>query len=96
MSDQSASAHLQKLFEAALQDYEKKTGTALAKHPLANKLQNCDTVETVTAVLHEQIQALSEFQRKDKVLKPLKKAISVLCNLSATANFGRAIGLVSP
>jgi hypothetical protein len=73
MTDQSASSHLQVLFEAALQDYEKKTGIALAEHPLADRLQNCDSVESVTAVLHEQTQAFSEFWGKDKVLKPSKR-----------------------
>jgi hypothetical protein len=96
MTDQSASSHLQVLFEAALQDYEKKTGIALAEHPLADRLQNCDSVESVTAVFHEQTQAFSEFRGKDKVLKPLKKAVSILCKLSATANFGQNIGLVRP
>ena len=88
MSDQPASSHLQVLFEAALQDYEKKTGMALAKHPVAYRLQNCDSVESVTAVLHEQTQAFSKFRGKDKVLKPLGKAVSILCKLSAAANFG--------
>ena len=94
MGDQSASSQLQVLFEVALQDYEKQTGIALVRHPLADKLQNCDSVESVTAVLREQIQAFSEFRDKDKVLKPLKKAVSFLCKLSATVNFGRDIGLV--
>ena len=66
MSGQSASSHSQVLFEAALHDYEKQTGVALAKHPLANKLQNCDTVESVIAVLHEQTQAFSEFGKETK------------------------------
>ena len=39
MSNQSGSPHLQVLFETALQDYEKQTGIALDKHPLAEKLQ---------------------------------------------------------
>jgi hypothetical protein len=98
MSDQSSSSHLhlRVLFEAALQDYEKQTGIALAKHPLVDRIQNCNSVESVSAVLHEQTQAFSQFREKDKVLKPLKKAVSVLCKLSATANFGRDIGLVRP
>jgi hypothetical protein len=96
MTDKSTSSHLQVLFEAALKDYEKQTGIALIKHPLADKLQNCDTVESVTAVLHEQTQAFNDFREKDKVLKPLQKAISALCKLSATADFGRAAGLVRP
>jgi hypothetical protein len=96
MSDQSGSSHLQVLFEAALQDYEKQTGIALAKHPLAEQLQNCDSVESVTAVLREQTQAFSEFRGKDKILKPLKNVVSVLYKLSATAGLGQAIGLVRP
>ena len=94
MSDQSGSSHLQVLFEAALQDYEKQTGIALAKHPFAEQLQSHDSIESVTAVLHEQAQAFSEFRGKDKVLKPLKGAISVLYKLSATATLGQGIGLV--
>ena len=96
MSDQSGSSRLQVVFEAALQDYEKQTGIALANHPLAEKLQNCDSVESVTAVLRDQTQAFSEFRGKDKVLKLLKHAISALYTLSAAADFGHAIGLVRP
>ena len=96
MTDRLESSHLQVLFEAALQDYQSQTGIALATHPLAEQLQNCHSVESVTAVLREQTQAFSEFQEKDKVLKPLKKAVSVLHKLSATANFGKDIGLVRP
>jgi hypothetical protein len=44
-----ASSHLKVLFEAALQDYERQTGIALAKHPLAERLQECDSVESITA-----------------------------------------------
>ena len=72
-------------------NYEKQTGIALAKHPLAKQLQNCDSVESVTTVFHEQTQAFSEFWGKDKVLKPLKTVLSVLYKLSAAANF---VGLV--
>ena len=96
MSDQSSSSHLQMLFEAALQDYEKQTGIELANHPLANRLQNCDTVESVTAVLREQTQGFSESLEKDKVFKLLKKAVPVLRRLSSAVNFGRTIGLVRP
>ena len=93
MSDQSGPSHLQALFEAAVQDYEKQTCIVLAKHPLAEKLQNCDSVESVNAVFHEQTEAFSQYRRKDKVLEPLKNTVSVLHKLSATAD---SIGLVSP
>ena len=94
MSDQSGSSHLQVLFEAGLRDYERKTGIALARHPLAEQLQNCDSVDSVTAVLREQMKALSESRGKDKVLKPLKEVVSALHNLSSAAKFGQDIGLV--
>ena len=82
MDDQSGSSRLQALFETALTDYEEKTGIALDKHPLAEQLERCDTVESVTAVLREQTQVFSEFRDKDKVLKPLKKVLSVLHHIS--------------
>ena len=94
MSDQSGSSYLQVLLEAALHDYETQTGIALAKHPLAEQLQNCDSVESVAAVLCDQTQAFGDFRESEKVLKPLKKTLSVLYKLSATANFGQDIGVV--
>ena len=94
MSDQPGPSRLQVLFEAALQDYERQTSIPLAKHPLAEQLQNCDSVESVTTVLREQTQAFSDFRGREKVMGLLKNAVSVLYKLSATANLGQAIGLV--
>ena len=97
MSDQSRPSHFQALFEAAFRNYEKQTGKTLANHPLAEKLQSCRTVESVTAVLREQTEA-SEIRGKDKVLKPLKNVLSVLHGLSSASagNFGQHLGLVRP
>ena len=96
MTDQLGSSNLHVLFEIALQDYEKQTGIALAKHPLAERLQNCGSVESVTVVLHEQTQTFSEFRGKEKTLRLLKNAVSVLYKLSSGADFGQAISLVRP
>jgi hypothetical protein len=94
MSEQSARSRLQALFEAALEDYEKKTGIALAKHPLAEQLQNCVTVESVTDVFREQTQAFTEFRGRDKIMRLLKNSVLVLYKLTSAANFGQDIGLV--
>jgi hypothetical protein len=94
MSDQPASSHLKVLFEATLQDYERQTGIALAKHPLAERLQECDSIESITAILHEQTQAFNDFRGKEKVIKLLKNAVSVLYKLSACAKLGEVIGVV--
>jgi hypothetical protein len=96
MTDNSPSSHLKVLFDAALRDYEAQTGIQLAKHPLAERLQECHSAESITAVLHEQTQAFNEFRGKDKVIKSLKNAASVLYQLSACAKFGELIGVVHP
>jgi len=98
MSDQSGPSHFEALLEAAYRDYENQTGMTLANHPLAYKLQNCDTVESVTAVLREQTEASSEIRGKDNVLKPLKNVLSILHKLSSVdaVGFGQHLGLVRP
>jgi fungal STAND N-terminal Goodbye domain len=94
MSDQSGSSRLQGLFEAALHDYEKQTGTALAEHPLVSQLQDCDSVESFTAVLRDQTQAFNEFRGREKFMNPFKNVLSVLYKLSTTANLGQDFSLV--
>ena len=94
MSDHSALSHIKVLFDAALQDYETQTGIPLPEHPLAERLQECHSVESITAVLHEQTQDFNQFRGKEKLIKSLTNAISVLHNLSSCAKLGEVIGLV--
>jgi hypothetical protein len=96
MSDQSGSSHLRVLFDAALEDYKQQTGIELAGHPLAERLQNCNSVESVTAILREQAQDFKEFREKDSILKPLKKVLTVLNILPSAADFAPGVGLVRP
>jgi len=78
-----------------LQDYQIQTGTTLLNHPLAEKLQNCNSVDSVTAVLQEQAQAFTEFRRGDgRIMKSLKSVVSVLYTLSASGTLGGVVGLV--
>ena len=93
MSDYSGSM-FQSLFDAALRNYEKQTGMKLIEHPLARKLENCNSVESITAVLEEQARAFSEFRRDDdKVMKPLKRVVQVLHSLST--DLVRRVALVA-
>ena len=94
MSDHPASSHLKVDFEAALQDYERQTGIALAKHPLAEHLQECRSIKSITAALHEQLQAFNEFRGNEKVMNILKNVVSVLYKLSACAKLGEVIRMV--
>ena len=92
MGDQPQSSPFRALFESALQDYQIQTGTALASHPLAGKLQDCDSVESATTVLQDQARAFSQFRGDDgRMTKSLKGILSVLYTLSAST---AAIGLV--
>ena len=87
------------LFQAALDDYEKQTGIELSKHPLAERLQDCNSVEAVTDVIREKAQDLNKFRQKDKVLKPLKNVLTVLHIISSVpsfANFAQHVCLVCP
>jgi hypothetical protein len=95
MDDLSQSSRFQALFESALQDYQRQTGTILADHPLAVQLQNCDSVDSVTTLLQEQARTFSEFRGSDgKIMKSLKRVVAVLYTLSASTALGEAIGLV--
>ncbi len=96
MSDQPGPFRFHALFEAAFRDYEKQTGKKLVNHPLAERIQNCDSVESVIAVLREQTESFNGVRGKDKLLNPLKNVLTVLHKLSSTVNFGQDLGLVRP
>jgi len=94
MAHQSESARFQALFEHALQAYEEKAGVSLTQHPLAIKLQSCDSVEAITGLLQYQAQAFRDLQGSDKIMKSLKTTVSILSKLSSAASLADAFGLV--
>ena len=94
MAHQSDSARFQALFEHTLQAYEEKAGVSLTQHPLAIKLQTCDSVEAITALLQDQAQAFRDLQGSDKIMKSLKTTVSILSKLSSAASLADAFGLV--
>jgi hypothetical protein len=94
MCDQSGSSHFRARFESAYQDYEKTTGMTFAAHPIAKQLENCNTVEPITAIFQGQAQALRDFQASDQIVKTIRNIVSQLCVLSSTAALGDAVDLV--
>ena len=94
MSDNSQSSRIEALFESALHDYEQQTGIPLAKHPLAEQLQNCQSVDAVTTLLQEQARAFKDFRGSDRIMKSLKSVVSALSRVSAVASLGHNIGVV--
>ena len=94
MPDQPGSSRLRPLFESALQDYKVKTNITLAKHPVAEQLENCHSVESITALLQGQMRAFSDFRGSDRIMTSIKSTVSFLYELSATASLNNDAGLV--
>ena len=94
MAQQPESARFQAQFEPALWVYEKKAGVSLAQHPLAIKLQNCDSVEAVTGLLQDQARAFGDLQGSDRIMKSIKTTVSNLSKLSSAASLADAFGPV--
>jgi len=94
MADHSGSPRFRALFQSALQSYEEKAGVKLADHPLALQLQNCQNVDSITAVLQGQAQVLSEFSGSNRVVMSIQSTVSILTRLSATAPLAVDIDLV--
>jgi hypothetical protein len=91
----SSPSSFQGLFNAALQEYENETGTTLRDHPFTKQLEACDSADSITAVLQEQVRIFRQSRRdKAKFMKPLKSSVDVLYTLSNSSVFGQGIGLV--
>jgi hypothetical protein len=89
------SPELKSLFEAALNEFEKRAGANLVQHQIVDKLVNCDSADSVVDVLQEQARAFRNFRGDDgKLMRWLKRTVSVLYTLSASGLLGEGIGLV--
>jgi hypothetical protein len=93
MGDQSRS---RALFDSALRAYKEKTGITLAEHSLATQLQSHTSVESITALIQDQIQAASDFGGTDRILNLIGSTISTLATVFATDAFEWAINMVRP
>ena len=89
MADQSGSARFEVLFESALQAYERTTGFTLAQHPLVVDLQGCHSIDDITTLLQGRTQAFSDFRERDRMMKAIKTAVSILTPLSDTVGLAQ-------
>ena len=89
-SEMEQTSSFQRLFNAALQDYQNQTGSSLIDHPFAKQLESCDSVDSITAILEEQTQIFRDFRGDDgKLVKSIKYSVNVLYTLSSnTASIG--------
>jgi len=93
MSD-SESTRFRAHFESALQAYQKTTGITLAEHQLAVRLQNCDSIDSITTLFKYEARSFSDLQGGDRIMKSIESTVSILYRLSATPSLGDVIGLV--
>ena len=93
-SSSSSSSSFQSVLNAALDAYEKKTKNKLLTHPLAARLQSCDSPTAVLSVLQDLIQQFNRRRRSDERLTNwLNPTVNVLYSFSST--LGQGVALVS-
>ncbi|KAF8486772.1 hypothetical protein DFH94DRAFT_166 [Russula ochroleuca] len=91
------SPELKSLFEAALNEFEKRAGTNLVQHQTLDKLVNCESADSVIDVLQEQARAFRNFRGDNvKLMTWLKRTVNVLYTLSTSGVLGEGIGLPFP
>ncbi len=85
---------MQAIFNAAVKSYQKQTKKDLIAHPLASRLQSCDSTSAILAVLQDQVQQFDQARSGDERLtKWLIPTVNVLYAFSAAVSEG--VGLVS-
>jgi hypothetical protein len=94
MASSSSSSNFQSIFNASLRAYDDKTKNKLLDHPLAARLQSCDSPNAILSVLQDLVQQFDQRRTSDERLKNwLNPTVNVLFTFSAT--LGEGVGLVS-
>ena len=94
MTDQPGSINFEAIWDSALQAYEKKTGVALAQHPLAQDLQTSQSIDNITTLLQRRARDFNDFRKNDRIMRAIKTTVSILTPLSEAAFLAEAVGLV--
>ncbi|KAI9436556.1 hypothetical protein H4582DRAFT_397851 [Lactarius indigo] len=89
----SSHSNFQSIFHTSLKAYERKTKKDLLSHPLATRLNSCDSPAAILTVLQDQVQEFEQSRSVDERLtKWLDPTVNVLYAFSAT--LGEGVGLV--
>ncbi|KAI9447180.1 hypothetical protein BJY52DRAFT_1177107 [Lactarius psammicola] len=94
-STSTSSTNFETIFTAALKAYKQQTKRDLASHPLATRLQSCDSPCAIIAMLRAQFQTFDRTQiANERWTKWLDPTVNVLYAFSAT--LGNGVGLIFP
>jgi hypothetical protein len=101
MGPSSQPSSLHSLLGDAVEKYKNQVGTSLIENQFATQLETCHSVESVTAVLEERVQAFRQFLGRDrhpKIMKSIKRVVHVLhtvsTGLGGAVQVGHGIGSI--
>jgi len=84
------------IFNEAMAKYANQTGHDLRNHPLASKIDACDSAESILAIFQEQAQQFDEFRNGDhRLIKWIQPFVTNLHALSTNPILNTAVGFVS-
>jgi hypothetical protein len=90
----STPSNFQSVLNAALEKYENKTKNKLLTHPLAARLQSCNSPAEILSVLEGLVRQFDQRRASnDKLQSWLNPTVNVLYAFSAT--LGAGVGLVN-
>ena len=93
----STSSNFQTIFNSALAKYTKQTGKDLRNHPLAYRIDSCNSPDSILDIFQEQSRAFDEFRKGDtKLFQWLIPVVNVLHALSSNPVLRDSGSLVSP
>ena len=88
------SVQFPEIFEAALEEYTKKTEKDIKSDPLFAKLRDCNSSDEVLEVLYEQALAFEQYRKGDQkvqLMRRLKPIVEILSRLSTKADMEEGI-----
>lgn len=89
----TSTSNFRSIFVAALDKYKERTKTDLLTHPLATRLQSCNSSSDILAVLHDKSKEFDQTRSHTKRISIwLSPIINVLYAFSTT--LGDGVGLV--
>ncbi|KAF8262463.1 hypothetical protein EI94DRAFT_1808733 [Lactarius quietus] len=76
-------SQVKSILDAALSEYQTKTGKDLINNSLAKELQGCESVEAVLGIIQREAKAFEEFRDSDKwLMKWIGPSVNVLYTIS--------------
>ena len=92
----SSFSNFETILNAALIKYSQQTKIDLRNHPLASKIDECNSIESILAIFREQAEVFDEFRNGDpKLFKWLQPVVTGLYTLSTHSVIRAGVSHVS-